>query len=216
LSNRKEDILEKAIELFNKKGCITTSTRHIADSLGISVGNLYYHYKNKEDIILDIYNQFMEIISEHLGSVKDGISSAFDFYDFLDTQLEIERKYRFLRLEMNALYANYPNIKEELEISILTKSEEFRVLYNHQIKYGYMKKLDENEMSFIISNTWIIASQWELFWILKKYENEKIRRLHGVLNLLYFIKPYLTIKGLEESNLLTSIEYVKKEIKNAK
>ena len=35
MSNRKEDILETATRLFNEKGCMKTSTRHIADELGI-------------------------------------------------------------------------------------------------------------------------------------------------------------------------------------
>jgi len=69
-------------------------------------------------------------------------------------------------------------------------------------------------MEFIRSNTWVIAVQWELYWVLMNEKNEKTRRLKGVLNMLYFVKPYLTKKGLEESNLLKSIEYVKEELKD--
>ena len=51
MATTKEKIIETSIKLFNEKGCLNTSTRHIADELGISVGNLYYHFKNKEDIL---------------------------------------------------------------------------------------------------------------------------------------------------------------------
>ncbi len=130
--------------------------------------------------------------------------------------MQLEKKYRFLRLEINAIILNHPKLKKKLEEGIVRKSKEFKDLYSHQIKYGYMINIDEDEMDFIRSNTWIIGSQWELYWILMKEENEKLRRFYGILNLLYFIKPYLTKKGLEESNLLNSIEYIKKEIKDAK
>jgi len=215
VSNRKEMILQTAVELFNNKGCENTSTRHIADTLGISVGNLYYYFKNKEDIIVAIYEEFMDRVSVHLASVKDGVDEVFDFYGFLKDQMEIEKKYRFMRLEMNALYQNYPKMKIALEEGTKKKSEEFKKLYKHQMKYGYLIDLDESEMIFFRANTWIVGSQWELYWLLLEHKDEKVRRLHGVLNLLYFIKPYVTKKGLEKSTLLKSIEHVKKEIENA-
>ena len=70
MSNRKEDILETATKLFNEKGCMKTSTRHIADELGINVGNIYYYFKNKEEIIIYIYETYMESISGFLKSIK--------------------------------------------------------------------------------------------------------------------------------------------------
>lgn len=208
--------METAINLFNYKGCINTSTRHIADELGISVGNLYYYYKNKEEIIITIYESFMKEVSVQLGLQKDDIDSVFDFYGFLNAQMELEKRYRFFRLELNAIYSNNPKLKIKIEKGILKKKEEFEHLYKHQMKYGYMKKLDESELEFFCANTWIIASQWELYWILMKYENEKLRRLHGVLNFLYFTKQYLTEKGLEKSSLIDSISFIKKEIQNVK
>lgn len=216
MSTRKKKILETSILLFNEKGCMNTSTRHIADELNISVGNLYYYFKNKEDIIIAIYDEFMSSVSEHLSTAKDDIDSVFDFYGFLNAQMELEKRFRFFRLELNTIYLNNPKLKVKIEQGILKKHDEFKRLYLHQMKYGYLKKMDNAELEFFCSNTWIIASQWELYWILMKYENEKLRRLHGVLNLLYFTKPYLTQKGLEESTLLDSITYIKKEISDAK
>jgi len=216
LSNRKENILEIAIELFNEKGCMNTSTRHIADNLGISVGNLYYYFKNKEDIIIALYEDFMVSLSKQLTSVTDGIDEPFDFYGFLDEQMELERKYRFIRLEMGNLYSTYPKVKAALEIGFEKKQVEIKRLFLHQIKYDYLIKLDRSELEYLCSNVWIIGSQWEIFWIVHKVGNEKLRRFQGELNFLYFIKPYVTKKGLEKSNLLKSIEYVKKEIENVK
>lgn len=47
----KTEILETAKQLFNEHGYNQVSMRNIADSLGISVGNLTYHYKKKEDLV---------------------------------------------------------------------------------------------------------------------------------------------------------------------
>lgn len=47
----KADILVTARELFNTRGYNEVSMRNIADALGISVGNLTYHFKRKEDLV---------------------------------------------------------------------------------------------------------------------------------------------------------------------
>lgn len=214
MSDRKDKILETAVKLFNEKGCMKTSTRHIAEELGISVGNLYYYFKNKEDIIIDIYEKYMESISGYLTSIKDEIDAPFDYYALFSSQMELEKKCNFLRLEISNLYKTYPKVKEAIEKKVIEKAEELNHLFLHQIKYGYMIKLDKKELEFICSNTWVIGSQWELYWIFTKFENEKLRKLHGILNLLYLLKPYHTQKGLEESNLLNSITHIQKRIDN--
>ncbi len=211
MTSRKNLIIQESINLFNEKGCINTSTRHIASKLGISVGNLYYYFKNKEEIIIAIYEEFMSLISKQLTSVKDGQDLAFDYYDFLQQQMTYELKYRFFRLELNNIYQNYPKVKEAFEQSHIQKKQQIKYVYTHQIKYGYMKSLDEDELDFLVSNTWIIVTQWEIYWLIDKLDDEKQRRRNGILNILYFIKPYMTIKGLEDTNLLTSINYLNKK-----
>lgn len=52
--NIKQSILDTARELFSEKGFHDTSMRDIAAALKISVGNLTYHYKKKEDLIEEI------------------------------------------------------------------------------------------------------------------------------------------------------------------
>lgn len=57
-----------------------------------------------------------------------------------------------------------------------------------------MISLDEEELQFVCSNTWVIGSQWELYWIFTKVEDENLRKLYGILNLLYTLKQYHTKK----------------------
>ena len=45
---------------------------------------------------------------------------------------------------------------------------------------------------------------WDIYWILSEQENncdEKQKLKNGLLNFLYFFKPYMTEKGLEKSKL---------------
>jgi len=55
----KEKIIEKAIELFEKKGFSTTSIQDIVDELGVTKGSFYYYFSSKEQLLMDIYNEYI-------------------------------------------------------------------------------------------------------------------------------------------------------------
>lgn len=53
----RQRILDAAVELFNAEGVGPVTTNHIAAHLGISPGNLYYHFANKEEILREIWGE---------------------------------------------------------------------------------------------------------------------------------------------------------------
>jgi AcrR family transcriptional regulator len=94
----KEKILQKAIELFNREGVEQVTTLSISKEMGISLGNLHYHYPNRDALIVAIVDRFlsdMEILSQELihGKSETFMERAFR------TQFMIFReiwKYRFI------------------------------------------------------------------------------------------------------------------------
>ena len=56
----KDKIIHCALKLFNEQGERQITTNHIAADLGISPGNLYYHFSNKQEIIRSIFQLYVE------------------------------------------------------------------------------------------------------------------------------------------------------------
>jgi AcrR family transcriptional regulator len=58
-TDTKSRILDTALALFNERGSAGVTTNHVAEALSISPGNLYYHYRNKAEIIRALFARIM-------------------------------------------------------------------------------------------------------------------------------------------------------------
>ena len=65
-NNMKETILATSTKLMAKKGIKNTSLADIAKEVGISKGTLYYHYSSKDDIICDMAEMHLKVITHAL------------------------------------------------------------------------------------------------------------------------------------------------------
>ena len=64
----KQKIIVSSIKLFNLHGLTNVRLQQIADDVGISVGNLAYHYYSKEAIVKEIDKQLSELITPIISS----------------------------------------------------------------------------------------------------------------------------------------------------
>ncbi|MBL8594525.1 MAG: helix-turn-helix transcriptional regulator, partial [Devosia sp.] len=55
MTDTKSRILDTALDLFNEQGTAPVTTNHIAEALSMSPGNLYYHYRNKAEIVRGLF-----------------------------------------------------------------------------------------------------------------------------------------------------------------
>ena len=72
----KERILEVSLSMFNSFGEPNVTTNAIADEMNISPGNLYYHYRSKDEIVTKIFAQFERELDELFAMGKDRASNC--------------------------------------------------------------------------------------------------------------------------------------------
>ena len=103
----RERILETALAMFNQFGEPTVATTSIAFEMGISPGNLYYHYHSKEQIVADLFAEFRREIETTLTAPEKRLPNAEDCWLFLHLVFEAIWKYRFIYRDVNDLVARY-------------------------------------------------------------------------------------------------------------
>ena len=99
----RERILETALELFNREGAPRVTTADIADEMGISPGNLYYHFANKDEIILELYAQHEAGVLPLFADRGPRHLEVDDLWLWLHLLFEWMWKYRFLYRDLDPL-----------------------------------------------------------------------------------------------------------------
>ncbi len=195
----KERIIESSILLFNRDGTHRITTNHIIDYLGISPGTFYYHFRNKEEIILNIFSR----ITDDFASVFEITFNASGISGMIAGLKKVF-----------ALYNKYSFFYNEIS-SLLDRDEKLNELYleNYRLKTEMLKKqfaLMEDagmlirgfsktpEALIIIDSLWMLSDYWVTF--LKtagRLEHKAV--LSGYKNYLVILKPYLTQKAAREA-----------------
>ena len=80
--DKRNQIMDAALELFSNEGYHNTSISEIARSAGISKGLMYNYFDSKEDLITAIFEKGMSAMFDFLDPNKDGILTPdeFDFF----------------------------------------------------------------------------------------------------------------------------------------
>ena len=110
----RDRILQCALLLFNEKGEAQVSTLEIATELGISPGNLYYHFHGKEPIVLELFSQFQSELAPLLTPPSDLTLTLDDYWTFVSLITESMAAYRFLFQDLTSLSVRQPKLGQKV------------------------------------------------------------------------------------------------------
>ncbi len=190
----RDKIIQASIELFNEQGERNVTTNHIAAHLGISPGNLYYHFRNKEDIILSIYEEYARnLLLETFPQVNPEMKPLDTIILYMDAVFQALMKFRFFYANLPVLLAKNPLLHEkyvEVQHTISKRLSEMLI----SLRDADMMNFGDDELSDIVSILRLINTFWLSFYQTQN-ENTEINDsvfLEGVLKILVLLRPYIT------------------------
>ena len=185
-------IVEASLMLFNEEGERNISTNHIAAHLGISPGNLYYHFRNKDEIIVQLFKRYSEDLLQYLRRVvlPKNVCVAIRYMAGI---YDVMWRYRFLFSDVNALLARSAELLGEHNNFTHAKVSPLLVELLTQLNKEGIIRADATAMNDLALNIWMITKYWfdfdgSLRGRAKLTEDSKVR---GVQRTLSLLRPYL-------------------------
>ncbi|WP_445535444.1 TetR/AcrR family transcriptional regulator [Acinetobacter sp. G18] len=158
----KDRILQISLQLFNERGERSVTTNHIAAELGISPGNLYYHFRNKHEIIKELMYQYQVETLEMLSLPEDRPLTTTDkinYFQVLSGQLW---NYRFIHRDVYHLVESNEDFKKIYPRFAGQVMQQGQKIYQAFVDAGLMK-MTASEIEALIINLWIVLTNWTNF-----------------------------------------------------
>ena len=188
----KDRILDTATALFNEATTGEVSTNHIAKAVGISPGNLYYHYTNKEEIIRAVLERMFEAFGKVWVLPHDRKVTLADVQNTISQLFEVLWHFRFFYREQLALMRRDPKLAvrhQQMQEQRIGEQERFFLRF---VEDGVFKEPeDPSNFRAIITGCWVIANNWLSFVETSGEVVETVQLERGVDLILQIMEPYL-------------------------
>jgi AcrR family transcriptional regulator len=206
----KDRILHTSLALFNEEGEADTTTIDIANEMDISPGNLYYHFKGKDEIIAALFQQYEQALSHTLTAPIEQPLSADrgqveDNWYYLYVVMEEMYQYRFLYHNLDNILQRYPDVKRGFKRLIQLKRAALYAICQTLLQQAVIDARDQQLLGLVDNMTLNLTFWFNYSELLHDNRPPHITIHQGVLQLLTMVAPYL---GDEELSFYRDCESI--------
>lgn len=192
----KERILLTSIDLFNRSGVFSVTTNHIAKAMAISPGNLYFHYDNKEEILLELFKR-MTKETYQIWRIPRKVSRS--PLAFIDENFEIYWKYRFFHREMYSLRRKDSALAKMWRSHIQKMMKLMDILYRRWVREEKMIEIkDPAEMEYMSESLLAMATTFLQFFESAEKSPGKRSIERGKRHVTRLLMPYTSGQAKDE------------------
>ncbi|ATG57419.1 TetR family transcriptional regulator [Pseudoalteromonas sp. 13-15] len=201
--NTKEKIIHTSISLFNENGERAITTNHIASSLGMSPGNLYYHFKNKEDIIRHIFALYRDHLSTHFKPIDKDDDAFSHLTAYLDSLFELMWRFHFFYDNLGDILSRDTDLKQAYIDFQLELLEQVRNVILGLRDKG-MIAIDEQDVTELAHTLKLTVSFWTPYIKARRPSGSLAEQdiYYGILKVLALFRAYSTEKSSVQMNQL--------------
>jgi len=198
----RQRILDCSLAMFNAQGEPTVTTNHIADELEISPGNLYYHFRNKDDIIEQLFTRYEARMDEALAPPDGRLPGLEDIWLQLHLVFECIWDYRFLYRDLLEILSR--NRRLRIRFARILKRADDRA---HAVMRGLSQadviRAAPAEIDAAATNLLVLATFWLNYAAIRGDRDERKAIRDGIVQVMMLLSPFLRDAERVHLNQLT-------------
>ncbi|MBV7316117.1 TetR/AcrR family transcriptional regulator [Shewanella sp. NIFS-20-20] len=194
----RDKIILASLELFNEHGERATTTNHIAAHLGISPGNLYYHFRNKEDIIRCIFTRYEEHLQQGFQPYVEQQIDVELLLSYFDAMFYTMWQFRFMYANLADILSRDDTLKQRYltaQQSVLQRSSQ---VLSQLCQDGFLN-IEHGKVVELADTIKMIVSSWIGYQLTQSstHQISKATLYEGLLRVLMIFKSYAMPTSLE-------------------
>lgn len=205
-ASTKRRILDAAISLFNEMGLVNVRLQHISDRTIISLGNITYHYRTKDDILQAIWQEVQKAQRQLLAAFRT-LPLLEDMDRYLTSSFALQQHYTFFYLDTLELVRAYPDIAiahrkhlqwQEQQLAMVFSFNEARGAFCKEIRPNYYPQL---------ANNWLwMLENWRYRRLVQDLPVDDLSAFSDQLWSLLF--PHFSLQGQQEYQQLQDMKKI--------
>jgi AcrR family transcriptional regulator len=198
----RQRILDASLAMFNAQGEPNVTTNHIADELEISPGNLYYHFRNKDDIIEQLFGGYEQRMDAALAAPSGRLPGLEDVWLQLHLVFECIWDYRFLYRDLVDILTRNRRMRMRFARILKRADEQAHTVMRGLVKAGIMRA-SADEVDAASTNILVIATFWLNYAAARGDKDERASIRDGIVQVMMLISPFLRDAERVHLNTLT-------------
>jgi len=192
----RDRILVTSLDLFNTEGEAGTTTLDIANAMDISPGNLYYHFKGKDQIIAELFEQYETALGGTLTAplerpLSESRGRVEDNWYFLYVVMEEMYQYRFLYYNLDDILGRYEAVRRGFQRLLQLKRAALFAICQTLLEQSVINAREQQLVGLVDNMTLTLTFWFNYEKLLHQRRDYQVTIHQGVLQLLTMIAPYL-------------------------
>jgi AcrR family transcriptional regulator len=186
-------ILDAAAVLFNEQGTAAVGTNHIAAEAGLSPGNLYYHFTDKQEIIRALHDRYAAANAGLWQAGPGAPASLQTLRDRLAKAMELAWEYRFFERELRALVRADAQLRASYRHAYEIRLEQWLAFGEQLVASGAITPPQPPvTLTDLAVAIWLVGASWLPFVEITGDPSDPAALAKGADLVLAVLDPYLT------------------------
>ncbi|MEE4216415.1 MAG: TetR/AcrR family transcriptional regulator [Xanthomonadales bacterium] len=188
----RELILGTSLLLFNAYGEPNVTTNQIADEADISPGNLYYHFRSKDDIVIELFKRFLARFQPLIEIPDNVLFSTDDLWFQMHLSFELKGEFRFLYRNLADLKARIPDLDRAMR-GLLARERQAAANSLNGLEQAGVLDIPAMQKELLTDSLLLALTYWIPFADLQDARglNDSSAQVNAIARVLMQVAPYL-------------------------